>query len=149
MIKMKNNKRDLNIDRYRGLYVLLMIIFGLLSSFNSFGALQDAVEHAPDTFPKTQEEIEYQNDNHPIYLLPNLAIADCSPGPFFLLISYSLIPSYERKIKKYGKKKALQLTAGRYIAFIGIGACTYTICSLMYGYLFNKLAFPLIINEKA
>lgn len=145
MIKMKNNKRDLNIDRYRGLYVLLMIIFGLLSSFTSFGALQDAVEHAPDTFPKTQEEIEYQNDNHPIYLLPNLAIADFSPGPFFLLISYSLIPSYERKIKKYGKKKALQLTAGRYIAFIGIGACTYTICSLMYGYLFNKLAFPLII----
>lgn len=138
-------KRDLNIDRYRGLLVILMIIFGLLTSFNSFGALHNAAEHAPDTFPKTIEEIEYQRENHPIYVSPNLAIADLSPGPFFLMIAFTLLPSYNRKVKKYGKSKAIKMLTERYISLIGIGSCTYTICAFLYEYTFHVLSYGLVV----
>ena len=58
--------------------------------------------HAPDAFEKTKEQIIYNDDHLALYVAPNLAFPDLSVCLFFLAIGFTIIPSYNRKIKKYG-----------------------------------------------
>lgn len=115
-------ERNISIDRFRGLIVFLMVFFQLLEHFPSLGKLAEVSVHSPDCVNMAKkvllsEIIKIKG----IYLLPNMTLADFIAPAFIFAISLTFIPSYKRKIEKFGKKIATKLMLERYTIIVGLG----------------------------
>lgn len=127
--------RDINVDRYRGLLVLLMILFGFASYFQSFGIVHQLSGHAPDSFPKTEVFLSNENNIKSAYIAPNMTVCDLASCAFFLMIGLTIVGSFNRRKAKYGKKEAVKLILKRYLKIIGIGS----IMSIIYSYIDSEI----------
>ncbi len=134
---MKNKKivRNISIDRFRGLLIFSMIFFQLLEHFKKLGVFATISLHAPDSFIKTADQIA--NGFKGIFILPNLTLADLIAPAFIFTIGLTIVGSYNRKWKEYGKKEALLMMLERYLIFIGIGIMMTSINVLIDGELNN------------
>lgn len=99
--------RVASIDRFRGLVIFCMIIFQFAEHFPSLGVVARLAQHAPKETA--------------IYFLPNLSTADIIAPMFILAIGLTFVPSFERRVEKFGKKAALSHFIQRYLTLIGIG----------------------------
>jgi predicted acyltransferase len=91
------NKRNISIDRYRGLIVFLMIFFQMLAHFENLGVLTHVSVHAPNFLIDAPGNIQKALDG--IYFLPNMTLADIIAPAFMFAIGLTLISSYKRRIK--------------------------------------------------
>ena len=134
---MKNKKivRNISIDRFRGLLIFSMIFFQLLEHFKKLGVFATISLHAPDSFIKTADQIA--NGFKGIFILPNLTLADLIAPAFIFTIGLTIVGSYNRKWKEYGKKEALLMMLERYLIFIGIGIMMTSINVLIDGEINN------------
>lgn len=118
---MKTNtefKRDISIDRARGCAILVLIFFELLWDFFPNSYLSRAFDHAPDIFTITSGN--YYNSTG-FFVAPNIKFSDFGAVGFLCLIALTIIQSYNRKIKKLGKKNAFKQFFLRYIYILDIG----------------------------
>ena len=134
-MKEKNETRNVSIDRFRGLLIFSMIFFQLLEYFKKLGIFATISSHAPDSFIKSSEQI--MQGFKGIFILPNLTIADLIAPAFIFTIGLTMVGSYTRKCKKYGKREALIMMLKRYLVFIGIGTMMSSINVLIDGDMSN------------
>ncbi len=113
-------KRNLTIDRFRGIVIFSMIIFQFMANFAGLGGASTISHHAPDA--------------DAYYMLPNLAVADIVAPMFILAIGLTYLPSLRRRIEKDGKKKAIIHFVKRNLMIIGIGVVMNGINDILDGH---------------
>lgn len=133
------NKRNISIDRYRGLIVFLMIFFQMLAHFENLGVLTHISVHAPNFLIDVPGNIQKALDG--VYFLPNMTLADIIAPAFMFAIGLTVIPSYKRRVKTMGKKKAVRSLIERYLVLVGVGVMFNIINTLIGGGVFDKYDF--------
>ena len=133
------NKRNISIDRYRGLIVFLMIFFQMLAHFENLGVLTHISVHAPNFLIDAPGNIEKALNG--IYFLPNMTLADIIAPAFMFAIGLTLVSSYKRRVKSMGKKKAIKSLIERYLILVGIGVMFNSVNCLLDGGVLDKSDF--------
>ena len=128
-------KRNISIDRFRGILTFLMIFFQMIGNFNNLGVLTRFCVHAPNFLVDLPGNISKAING--IYILPNLTIADIIAPAFMFAIGLTFIPSYMRRKEKYGKKQAIINLINRYLILVGIGVLFCSVNSLLDGSLID------------
>lgn len=100
------DKRDISIDRFRGLAVFLMIVLETLCDFDNMGYLSRLGKHSPIDGITVVEGMQFMDVIAPMFL-------------FAVAITYKA--SFERRSVLCGKKFAVKHFLGRYLSLIGIG----------------------------
>lgn len=138
------NKRNISIDRFRGIIIFLMIFFQMVAHFENLGVLTHICVHAPNFFIDLPGNISKALNG--IYFLPNMTIADVIAPAFMFAIGLTFIPSYKRRTKTMGKKKAVKSLVERYLILIGIGVMFSSVNCLLDGNLLDEKDFFLDIS---
>ena len=138
------NKRNISIDRYRGLIVFLMIFFQMLAHFENLGVLTHVSVHAPNFLIDAPGNIEKALNG--IYFLPNMTLADIIAPAFMFAIGLTLVSSYKRRVKTMGKEKAVKSLIERYLVLIGVGVMFNSVNTLLDGSLMDKDTFLLDVS---
>jgi predicted acyltransferase len=97
-VEIQPGKRNIGIDQFRGLAILLMVLANFLAGVNWIPAW---LKHAPDI---------------------GLTVIDLIAPMFIFAIGLTYFLSFERRISQYGNKATIQHFLTRFLAILGIGA---------------------------
>ena len=98
-------ERILSIDRFRGIYMFLMVCSFILPLFSCFDFLAPVVEHGAEGFQ----------------ILPGVSFADLFAAMFIFVIGLTMVRSFKSREQKFGTRMAFWQLATRFLALIGIG----------------------------
>ena len=119
---MKTNtefKRDISIDRCRGVELLLLIVFETIWEIFKGTNVSNYLDHSPDIFTLSSGVI---TKTRGFYLAPNIKFADVGAVGYIFLISLTIVQSYKRRLQKDGEEKTYKKMCSRYVYMIAIGS---------------------------